>query len=69
MSGTVPYQSRNDPDTDPNLIYLGKSLPGVATSAAGWQIKCYNISEGKMTFADDDITFTNIWDNRAGYTY
>lgn len=66
---TSNYESRNDTTTDTNLVYLGKALPGSATSDAAWQIKRYNKSAGTMTFADDVTTFTKIWDSRTGYTY
>lgn len=65
----VTYESRNDTTTDTNLVYLGKALPGSATSDAAWQIKRYNKSAGTMTFADDVTAFTNIWDDRTSYTY
>ena len=66
---TSNYESRNDTTTDANLVYLGKALPGSATSDAAWQIKRYNKSAGHMSFADDETTFTKIWDSRTGYTY
>ena len=71
-SVTIPevyYESRNDTTTDANLVYLGKAVPGSASSAAAWQIKRYNKSAGHMSFADDDTTFTKIWDDRTSYTY
>lgn len=66
---TSTYESRNDTTSDPNLVYLGKALPGSATSAAVWQIKRYNKSAGHMSFADDVTTFTKVWDNRSSYGY
>ena len=63
------YESRNDTTTDTNLVYLGKALPGSATSDAAWQIKRYNKSAGHMSFADDVTTFTKTWDARTSYTY
>jgi len=52
--------------------YIGKALPGTASSDAGWQIQ-------KLTYATDDVTdikwaggslaFTNIFDNYASFTY
>ena len=68
-AGATSYESRNDTTTDANLVYLGKALPGSATSDAAWQIKRYNKSAGHMSFADDETTFTKIWDSRTGYTY
>lgn len=63
------YETRNDPLTDPNLIYLGKAAPGSATSSAVWQIKRYNKSAGHSSFADDETTFDKVWDDRTTYSY
>lgn len=68
-SGSISYESRNDTTTDTNLVYLGKALPGSATSDAAWQIKRYNKSAGTMTFADDVTAFTKTWNDRTSYTY
>lgn len=66
---TAAYESRNDITSDPNLVYLGKALPGTAISSAGWQIKRYNKSAGHMSFADDVTTFTKVWSDRTTYNY
>ena len=66
---TSTYQSFNDTTTDVNLVYLGKSVAGTATSAGSWQIKRYNKSAGTMTFADDITTFTKVWDDRTSFGY
>jgi hypothetical protein len=66
---TVTYENRNDTTTDTNLVYLGKALPGTATSDASWQIKRYNKSAGHMSFADDVTTFTKQWSERTTYGY
>ena len=69
-SGTsTSYESYVDTTTDTNLVYLGKALPGTATSAASWQIKRYNKSAGHMSFADDETTFTKQWSERTTYGY
>lgn len=69
LSGSTAYENRNDTTTDTNLVYLGKALPGSATSDAAWQIKRYNKSAGHMSFADDVTTFTKTWDDRTSYGY
>lgn len=69
ISGTVPYESRNDTTTDTNLVYLGKAVAGSDATDAAWQIKRYNKTTGQMTFADDVTTFTKQWSARTGYTY
>ena len=66
---SAAYESRNDTTSDTNLVYLGKALPGTATSDAGWQIKRYNKSAGHMSFADDATTFNKSWDLRSSYGY
>ena len=68
-TSSANYESRNDTLTDTNLVYLGKALPGSATSDAAWQIKRYDKSAGHMSFADDETTFTKVWDSRASYSY
>lgn len=68
-SSSATYESRNDTTTDTNLVYLGKALPGSATTDAAWQIKRYNKSAGTMTFADDVTTFTKQWSERTTYGY
>ena len=69
IGGSADYESRNDTTSDTNLVYLGKALPGTATSDAGWQIKRYNKSAGHMSFADDATTFNKSWDLRSSYGY
>ena len=66
---TSTYESRNDPTTDTNLVYLGKALPGSDETDAAWQIKRYNKSAGHMSFADDETTFTKQWSGRTTYGY
>lgn len=63
------YQVFNDKVTDSDLIYIGKSLPGSAEDSSAWQIKRYQKSTGKLTFASNDATFTHRWDQRTGYDY
>lgn len=67
--GSAYYQAFNDTTTDTNLVYLGKAAPGSLVSDAVWQVKRYNKSTGKMTFADDVTSFTKQWDARTSYTY
>ena len=63
------YQVFNDKVTDSDLIYIGKSLPGSGEDSSAWQIKRYQKSTGKLTFASNDATFTHRWDQRTGYDY
>lgn len=66
---SASYQVWNDKVSDPNLVYIGKSLPGTLEEDAAWQIKRYHKTDGKLMFANSDSTFTHRWDQRAGYTY
>lgn len=55
-----------------NPIYIGKALPGTASSSAGWQIQKLTYSGSNVTdvqWAGSSLAFTGIWDSRAGYTY
>jgi len=54
-----------------NPLYVGKAVPGTATSAAAWQIQ-------KLTYAGDELNalqwadsgkFSQVWDDRAGLSY
>lgn len=58
-------------DDTGGTIYVGISSPGVATSAAVWQILRLVESGGtfNLKYADGDAEFNNIWDNRAGLSY
>jgi len=61
-----------DYDGANNLLYLGMALPAVATSAAFWQIRKFTYTGANLTsvlYAGGVRTFTNIWDNRASYSY
>ncbi len=52
--------------------YLGKAVPGTATSAATWQIKKLIYSGNyviEILFADGDGDFDNVWDNHASLSY
>lgn len=51
--------------------YIGASNPGSSTSSAAWQIKRITVS-GTQTFiefADGNLNFDNVWNNRAALTY
>jgi len=54
------------------IEYLGRAVPGSLKSVAAWQIKKFTYDGQNLTdtgFADGDILFDNIWNNRAGYDY
>ncbi len=56
-------------DEQATYTYIGKALPGTATSAASWKISRLENSSGSITWADAVSTLTKVWDNRATYTY
>ena len=54
------------------LAYLGIAAPGTAESAALWQIRKLVFTAGgniTITWADGDVDYNNIWNDRAGLTY
>lgn len=68
-SGGGAYETRID-EVSATVSYIGKAVPGSATSAASWQITKLDETTGLvLSYADDVTTFTKIWDNRASYTY
>lgn len=65
-----PYQMAVD-EVSASLTYQGWADPTAATSAASWKIRRISIS-GTVTriqWADGDLSFDNVWDNRASLTY
>lgn len=52
------------------LTYIGKALPGIATSAASWQVKKIDSTSGtSITWASGNSNFDKVWDNRASLSY
>lgn len=52
--------------------YIGFAKPGTSTSSASWQIKKMVYSGTNVIsilFADGDLNFDNVWDNRASLSY
>lgn len=69
---TEPVQTRIAYDASGNVEYIGKSAPGVATTAEKWQIQKFVYTDGNLTatyFADGDMGFSKAWDSREGYDY
>ena len=85
VTGTVPVSvaSTLDVEQQPSLVvekidqasatvtYIGQAAPGTATSAASWRIQRMSVSGTVTTleYADGDLNFNNVWDNRAALTY
>lgn len=66
------YQKRYDYDGSGNLIYVGWSQSGFASSTANWAIK--KITQGANgptleQWAGGVTDMINIWDDRATLTY
>jgi hypothetical protein len=52
------------------ISYLGKAKPGTAGSSALWQIRRIDETSGVVIlFADGNIDFDNVWDNREALSY
>jgi len=52
------------------VTYIGTAAAGSATSAAVWQVKKIDSSSGtSILFADGNINYDNVWDNRASLSY
>lgn len=55
---------------DPNIIYVGSSLPGTSTASAGWSITRLDTTTLlAVTRADGDPNYDNIWDDRESLSY
>lgn len=57
---------------DANTTYIGWATPGSASSAASWKIQKITFTAGNPTaieWADGNLNFDNIWDNRASLSY
>jgi len=56
-----------------NMVeYIGKATTGTATSSAKWQIQKLSYSGSNVTkkeWANGNVNFDKVWDNRASYTY
>lgn len=59
-----------DDTTTANVTYVGKAKIGCAGSAALWQIMKIDETTGLViTWADGNVNFDNVWDNRASLSY
>lgn len=66
----VIYASRVD-DASATVTYIGKAAVGSANGSAVWQISRMTVSGTVTTieYADGNISFDNVWDNRAALSY
>jgi hypothetical protein len=59
-------------NSDGMTEYVGTAYPGTGTGSALWQIKRLFYSGTNVHaiyFADSNLNFDNVWDNRDTYTY
>jgi hypothetical protein len=57
-------------DSASPVLYMGWALPGSLESEAKWRICKVDTSSGvSMKYADGNINFDNIWENRVGLSY
>jgi hypothetical protein len=72
-NASTAYITEIDYVSGTNPVYVGMAVPGSALSAAVWQIKKLtydgNNNVTSVLFAGGSGAFTNIWNNRASYTY
>ncbi len=74
IGGDTEYVTLIDETTTTNVTYIGKAVPtgsAIATSSAVWQITRIDESTSPTTikYADGDLLFTHIWDDRVTETY
>lgn len=56
--------------SDPNILYVGTSSPGTATSVASWKIfKVDTTSGASLTRANGNSNYNNILDDRESLNY
>jgi hypothetical protein len=53
------------------IIYIGSAPAGVSGGSAGWKVQRITTSSGGavIEWADGNILYDNVWDNRASLTY
>lgn len=71
---TSPASANNvimrEKSTDADIIYIGEATNATATSAASWKITRLDLNTLlDVTYADGNLNYDNIWDNRESLTY
>lgn len=70
LSGSTIYITVLRANTgDPDITYIGKAVPGSATSDAAWQIARLDENTNLDLLYADGGAFTQIYDNREALTY
>ena len=67
---TLQYTTRYE-EVSSTLTYFGEAAPGAAESDPVWRMKRMTTTGGltKVEFADGNVNFDNVWDDRASLTY
>lgn len=69
-SGSTTYITIIREDAgDPNISYIGKAVPGTATSDAAWQIASLDENTNLDLLYADGGAFTQVYDDRESLTY
>lgn len=70
IGDTLKQIRKTDVNADGNTYY-GVANAGASTAAAVWQIERQSASGTVTSFlwADGDINFDNVWDNRTALSY
>jgi hypothetical protein len=69
-TAVATYTTRLD-EPSATITYVGKAVAGTSAGAASWQISRLTVSgtELIMEYADGDMLYNNIWNNRASLSY
>lgn len=71
--GATSYTTRIDTASTTGITYVGKAVPGSATSNPVWQIQRIDETQTPETtiilWADGNADFDNTWNNRTSLTY
>lgn len=69
-STTFADKQEIDQNADGNT-YFGWAAPGTATSVPSWRVQRMLVSGNTKTFqyADGNLAYDNVWDNRTTLTY
>lgn len=69
-SGSTTYITVAREDSgDPQITYIGKAVPGTATSDAAWQIASLDENTNLDLLYADGGAFTQVYDDRESLTY
>lgn len=70
VSGSTTYITIIREDAgDPSISYIGKAVPGTATSDAAWQIASLDENTNLDLLYADGGAFTQVYDDRESLTY